>query len=318
MRKRSFALISTTVLSLATATVPGVADGIFQDGFEECGAGRWSSGNPSPLAEQITGLSPLALAEALGACAPSLISAEFRLADGSVPGASALTQMGNQQSAILDSLGTGGMVPTAGDAMIALSSGTARDAAHPGYQPPQGGTDFGRPGSGPGVFMSAHGNTFPGATGCPSGSNDARDSIALRLTLAVPAGADRLAFDWRMLDSNYPEWVCSAFIDYFLGIVVTGTHPSLPLDRNVVLDSVGRPVSVDSVDMVICTGCGSGNGPLSGTGYAQNDSAATLWRTAFAPVIGGETIVLDLAAFDVGDGLSDNLVLLDGLRWIWD
>ena len=111
MRKRMLARMSMFVVSLATATVPGVAEGIFQDGFEECGAGRWSSGNPSPQPEQITGLLPLVLAEALGACAPSLIAAEFRLADGSVPAASALTQMGDQQSAILGSFGTGGMLP---------------------------------------------------------------------------------------------------------------------------------------------------------------------------------------------------------------
>jgi hypothetical protein len=310
--------MSTFALGLATAVAPGVAEGIFQDGFEECGAGRWSSGNPSPQPEQITGLLPLVLAEALGACAPSLISAEFRLADGSLPGAPTLTQIGNQQSAILGSFGTGGMLPTAGGAMIALSSGTARDAAHAGYISPQTGADFGRSSAGPAVFMSAHGNSFPAGGSCPNGPNSAHDSVVLRLTLEVPAGADRLAFDWRMIDSNYPEWVCGAFIDYFLGIVVAGTHPSLPVDRNVVLDGIGRPVSVDSPDMVICTGCPAGDGPLAGTGYAQNDSAATLWRTAFVPVIGGETIVLDLAAFDVGDGLFDNLVLLDGLRWIWD
>ena len=318
MRKSRFALSSTIAFGLATAAVPALADGIFQDGFEECGAGRWSSGNPSPQPEQLTSLLPLALAEAMGACAPSLTGAEFRLADGSVPAALALTQMSNQQSAILDALGTGGMVPTAGGAMIALSSGTARDAGHPGYTPPQNGTDFSRSTGGPVVFMSAHSNTFPGATGCPNGANVAHDSVVLRLTFTVPAGADRLAFDWRMLDSTYPEWVCSSYVDYFLGIVVVGTHPSLPVDRNVVLDGVGRPVSSDSVDMVICTGCGSGDGPLAGTGYAQNDSAATLWRTAYAPVIGGETVVLDLAAFDVSDGAFDNLVLLDGLRWIWD
>ena len=318
MRQRRFALISTIVVSLATATVPGVADGIFQDGFEECGAGRWSSGNPSPQPEQITGLLPLVLAEALGACAPSLTGAEFRLADGSLPAAPDLTAMSDQQSAILASFGTGGMAPTAGGAMIALSSGTARDAAHAGFVPPQSGTAFGRSSAGPGVFMSAHGNSFPGATGCGNAPNVTHDSVVLRLTFTVPAGADRLAFDWRMIDSNFPEWVCSISIDYFLGIVIAGTHPSLPVDRNVVLDSAGRPASVDSVDMVICTGCPSGDGPLAGTGYAQNDSAATLWRTAYASVIGGETIVLDLAAFDVGDGFWDNLILLDGLRWIWD
>lgn len=307
-----------SLVLLVSVVAPGFGEGIFHDGFEECGAGRWSSGDPNPLAETLSGLAPLQLAEAMGACAPSLTGAEFRLASGAVPGAGDLTIMSNQQSAVLADWGTGGMLPTAGGAMIALSSGTARDSGHPGYVPPQPGSNFGRTGVGPPAFMSAHGNTFPGAPSCANGANAANDSIALRLTFIVPAGANRLAFDWRFTVADYPEWVCTAFIDYFLGIVVTGSSPALPLDRNVVLDSAGRPISVDSVDMDVCTGCSGGDGELTGTGYSPTDSAATFWQTAYVPVVGGETLVLDLMALDVGDNQVDNLVLLDGLRWLWD
>jgi len=309
---------SSLVLTLSAGAATAGAEVIFQDGFEECGLARWSSGDPNPPAVQLTGLTPLALAGAMGACAPSLTAAAFVLADGTAPDAESLGEMSNSQSAIYHAFGSGGMAPTAGGAMVVLSSGTARTGSDPGYNPPEGGVSFGRSTGGPVQFMSAHGNTFPGLGGCGNGPNAAHDAVGLRLTFTVPAGADRLAFDWRFVTSDYPEWVCTTFIDYFLGIVVTGTSPSLPLDRNVVLDSAGRPISVDSVDIDICTGCSSGDGALAGTGYAANDSAATEWRTAYVPVVEGETLVLDLLAFDVGDAQFDNLVHLDGLRWISD
>ena len=39
------------------------------------------------------------------------------------------------------------------------------------------------------------------------------------------------------------------------------------------------------------------------------------WRTVAAPVVPGETIVLDLMVFDVADGLMDSNVLHDYFRW---
>lgn len=315
MRELSGLLV---ILASLAAPAPVAAEMIFGDGFEECGLGRWSSGTFAGLPEQLTGLTPGLLAEALGACPPSLTAAEFRLADGSVPGPVALTEMGDFQSAIFQSFGTGGMVANAGGAMIALSSGRARDEGAPGFVSPEPGQGWSRSTGGPVPFMSAHGNVFPGSPGCPDGPNVAHDAVVLRLTFTVPAGAARLAFDWRYLDSNYPEWLCTSFIDFFLAVVIEGSSPLLPLDRNLALDSAGLPVSGNSIDMVYCLGCPGGIGPLAGTGYAADDSAATDWRTAFVPVVPGETLVLDIAAFDVGDAQYDELVLLDGLRWLAD
>jgi hypothetical protein len=311
-------------LFLLLATLPVLAqrasaEAIFQDGFEECGAGRWSAGDPSPIAEKITGLTATELANALGACAPSLMAASFRLSDGSAPDSTVLGYMSNSQSGIFDAFGTGGMLPTAGGRMIALSSGTAREPLQPSWTDPDAvGSSFHGPSTGPAVYTSAHGDGFPGGLGCPGGPNTTNDSIGLRLTLEVPESATRLVFDWRYLVADWPEWVCTNFVDNFLAIVITGSSEELPADRNVAIDSAGYPINVNTSYMVDCNGCSGGTGALAGTGYPVNDSAATEWHTAAVPVVGGETLVLDLMTFDVGDHAWDNLVLLDGLRWLAD
>lgn len=315
---------SRRVLALVAAFTPlaasAPAEPIFQDGFEECGFGRWSAGEPDPIPEQLTGLEPLALAAAMGACPPSLTGAEFRFADGTVPlpASAALAQMRDEQTAILHAFGTGGVTPTAGGAMAVLASGRARDLDMPGHIPPEPGRDFARATPGPAVFTAAHGGVFPGAGACPDGPNDVHDSVGLRLTFVVPPGATRLAFDWRWFTADHPEWVCTSFSDYGLGIVITGSAPSLPADRDLLLDSQDLPLSSNTVDLEFCATCPGGSGPLDGSGYSADDAAATDWRTSFVPVVAGETLVFDLIAFDIDDGQIDNLTLLDGLRWLAD
>ena len=317
LRRRAAAAILLALAAAPPAAAGGLV-GIFHDGFEECGAGRWSTGTFAPIPEQLTGLTANGLAQALGACPPSLTAASYRLSDGSAPGAPALLDMSDKQSSILDAFGTGGVVPRAGGAMVALSSGTARDATQPGFVPTQPGNAYTHPSTGPTQFMSAHGNLFPGLGDCPDGANSTNDSVGLRLEFTVPAGADRLVFDWRYFTADYPEWVCSAFEDYALAIVVTGTSPSLPVDRNVMLDSAGRPISTDSVDIDYCTGCSAGTAELLNTGYPANEAGATGWRTASIPVVPEETLVVHLLVFDVSDNSFDNLVLFDNLRWLHD
>ncbi len=188
----------------------------------------------------------------------------------------------------------------------------------PGFVAPEPGQTYGHACTAPAVYTSAHGGQVPGAPGCPNGADATNDSVGLRLTFAVPAGAKRLVFDWRFVSSDFPAWNCTAFADSFLAIVTTGSAPGLPLDRSVALDSQGGPVSSGSADMVICDGCADGSGALTGTGYGLTEAAATRWQTAYVPVVEGETLVLDLLAFDISDGNIDNLVLLDGMRWLFE
>ncbi len=300
------------------APTPWTCHALFTDGFEECGLARWSSGTEVSPAVQITALTPALLAQAFGACGPSLTAAAFVLADGTTPATGPLSDMSNFQSAILQTFGTGGIAATAGGAMIALSSGRARDVSMPAFIAPEPGQAYGHDCTAPALYTSAHGGQVPGSPGCPNGANATRDSVGLRLTFLVPAGAKRLAFDWRFLSSDFPGWNCTAFSDSFLSIVTTGSSPGLPLDRSVALDSQGGPISSGSADMVICNGCADGTGALAGTGYGITEASATRWQTAYVPVVAGETLVLDLIAFDISDGQVDNIVFLDGMRWVFE
>lgn len=200
--------------------------------------------------------------------------------------------------------------------MIALSSGRAVTSPCPASWPRTGADLWPRLHSG-GPIPPHTADGSQALRAGPNGADATSDSVGLRLTFAVPAGAKRLVFDWRFVSSDFPAWNCTAFADSFLAIVTTGSAPGLPLDRSVALDSQG-PVSSSSADMVICDGCADGSGALTGTGYGLTEAAATRWQTAYVPVVEGETLVLDLLAFDISDGNIDNLVLLDGMRWLFE
>jgi len=307
------------------AVAPAGATMIFADGFEECGIDRWSAGPFPTVSERFIGVTPAELAEALGACGPSLVAAEFRLADGSVPSGGQLADMANSQSAVFVQFGTAGpppILPTAGPSLAALSSGTARDADTPGYIAPEPGTDFASSSPPPAVVLAAHGGSLPTYPGCPAPAATAHDPVALRLTLHVPATATRLALDWLFLSANFAEWLCTVADDYFM-IVVQGSSPALPADRNLALDSSGNPMSSMHDDYYYCQAtppftCLGGDGRLLGTGYEMGIGGATDWHTAFVPVVPGETLVVDLMVFEGLDGTIDTAVLLDGLRWLGD
>jgi hypothetical protein len=200
--------------------------------------------------------------------------------------------------------------------MAVLSNGRARDADTPGYVAPSPGTSFGRSSSAPASYLAAHGGSLPVPAGCPSTGSLARDSVLLRLTFSVPTNATALAFDWLFATADYPAWVCTQFTDYFLALV-DGSSVFLPPDGNVALDSIaGNPVnaSFQAPVMELCDGCPGGTGPLAGTGY--ENLGATGWHTSTVPVVGGETLTLDLLVFDVGDPSEDSLILVDDLRWV--
>lgn len=275
--------------------------------------GRWATPTVTapPEAFSVTAAS---LAETLGACAPSLLSASFRLASGAAADATALDQMSNSQAAVMRSFGTGGIDARAGGTMAAISSGKARDAGDPDFIDPTVGTTFARAGNAPASYLSAHGGVLPSGA-CPGGRSSANDSIALHLVLQVPQDATALRFDWTFASADYPDYVCnggSQFVDFFLALV-QGSSPDLPADGNVALVG-GNPVSTVFVPFDYCSGCPNGTGGLAGTGYTGH--AITNWHTAEIPVVGGETLTLDLMTFDVGDWVVDAVVLLDGMRWV--
>jgi hypothetical protein len=46
-----------------------------------------------------------------------------------------------------------------------------------------------------------------------------------------------------------------------------------------------------------------------------NTGGGTVWLQTTAPIVAGETMVLELMIFDVSDNILDSLSLLDAFQW---
>src|SRR5690606_34367129 len=104
------------------------------------------------------------------------------------------------------------LVPRAGDTMLGLSSGHARDASQP--DPCEtGGCYVKGPGTAPAGFPQAV-PYCPGAMGV-----DIHDDVALELVLRTPSNAEGYAFDFAFFSFEFPRWVCSPYNDQFIAFV---------------------------------------------------------------------------------------------------
>ena len=137
---------------------------------------------------------------------------------------------------------------------------------------------------------------------------EAHDPTTLGVPVTVPAGANCLAFDYKFLSEEFPEFVNAGFNDAFVAELdtsnwsVSGQVISAPNDfaaprgDKVSVDSVG-PTAVDAAN-------------ASGTTY----DAATPTLTTKAEVTPGNH-VLYLSVFDSGDSIYDSAVFADNLRF---
>lgn len=299
---------------------------------------------------------PLQFANALELCqtttvagtSPGVISAELTLSDGTSTPATV-------SHAIRESFGVEN-TPRAGAAMIVLSTGAAAaiDQTYPSYVAFQPGLDTLTSSPAPTDWLTANGNTFPVAPGCPrANSTIAFNPIMLTLDIRVPSNAHSFRISTRFFSSDFPEYVCSPYNDLFVALLdssYSGTNPN-PADKNlaryVTPSSAIYPLGVNlaygntglfSQCVNGNTGCGSGAIPgtistctgttaLSGTGMDMIDSTScaatgtttigggTEWMMIRGNVVPGETIKLRFALWDTGDGLSDSVVLLDNFVW---
>lgn len=203
--------------------------------------------------------------------------------------------------------------------MLALSTGTARDADHPDFQP-RSGFDKGYTSGLPAGFPTDIPACGPLATLNPA------DGIALDIEFRVPPNATGFAFDHVYFTADYPGLVCSAFSDVFA--VLMDPAPPGAIDNSIVTDDAGNPISVNSelIDACGCEAgppceagdltfaCSLGTGLLDGTGYEMG--AATGWLTTRVPVIPGSEFTITFVIWDFGDGAFDSTVLIDGFRWL--
>jgi hypothetical protein len=285
--------------------------------------------------QDFTSISPQQMAQAMDICQftsaneplPTrkwgIIDASFRRANGTTPSGGELNEMMGQQTAILVNYGTGGVVPQLGPTMAGISSGRMRDQNDPSYVNPNGGTNFGNSSQPPAAYLAANGGQLPASQSCngncPAGSG-ANDSVNLRLEIRVPTNAQSFAYQFRFFSSEYWTYSCTTFNDFYL-TQYTSNALGLPADKNISFDSLTNPVSVNNGFFEVCVPkgcytCPNGSGALSGTGMQLgNTGGGTVWLQTTAPVVPGETMVLEMMVFDVSDNILDSLALLDAFTW---
>ncbi len=184
--------------------------------------------------------------------------------------------------------------PRANNRLIALSSGTARDADDVGHEPFEPGKNYGSISDPPASFLSANGGSLPNVPGCPegSGSGEARDSAMLTLKIRVPTNARSFTADVNFFSAEFPEWVCSNYNDMFVALVDSSSTAN-PADGNIAIYDDGTdlwPLGINLTldanglftqcvdDMVGCRGAQTvmydgctGTDDLIGTGFDAID-----------------------------------------------
>ena len=146
----------------------------------------------------------------------------------------------------------------------------------------------------PAGWLAANGGNLPNAPGCPDHSNaTAFNPVNLHLRVRAPTNANSFSVQMFFYSAEYPEYVCTAFNDFFVTLV-DSNDPENPADQNIAIydDGMGStwPVGINLVSaanglFTACENggiaqCGSGgnyNGcasttELDGTGYGLNDA----------------------------------------------
>ncbi len=207
-----------------------------------------------------------------------------------------------------------------GTAMLALSSGTARQPTDPGYQPVSG---FSK-----GISNTGHPFGFPKESPSCGGAvtGACNDGAALQLTLRAPSNATGFRFNFNFYTFEWPVYVCSTFNDFYAAILEP--FPMGQMDGNITFDSLSNPISVNNAffDVCGCSGgppcqaggisftCALGESELQGTGFEGH--AATSWLQTTAPIEANSEFTLRFLAYDSGDGVLDSTGLTDNFQWI--
>jgi hypothetical protein len=230
-----------------------------------------------------------------------------------------------------------------GARLLVLSTGVARDVNDPDYTP-----DCDRFGSRRDVDGNWTGASAP-PSGYPkdssrcsapssSGALPAYNDVMLELTLRVPSNARSFSFDSAFFTSEYPDFVCTAFNDFF--VVLVDPAPRGLSDGNVLFDAADDPVGVNSGLLSVCRpaergrvgrpiSCALGPELLAETGFDQGESscaakqtdkrdiggASTGWLHTEVPVPSGRLVTLRFVLWDSGDPLLDSSVLIDNFQW---
>ncbi|WP_437951676.1 hypothetical protein WME98_13425 [Sorangium sp. So ce296] len=267
---------------------------------------------------------PLKAAKAVELCKTSsgpgdwgVVSAAWVMVDGSPP------PEGAEQNAnfhlghgILPKFGAN-IPPKAGARLLALSSGTARQASDEGFESPMG-------------FNKKYEGEFP--EGFPKDPRDCGDFVPLKpsdptaveIAIRVPTNVRGFAFNINYVTYDWPL-ACTEFNDYFVALL--SPRPANLIDGHILFDNKRNAMSINNafIDVCSCDGgppcnldgrvyaCSSGTSELLGTGFEGR--AGTGWLVTSAPVEPGQLIKIRWGAYDAGDHQLDSTGLVD--NWVW-
>ncbi|MBI5532572.1 MAG: hypothetical protein HY898_07645 [Deltaproteobacteria bacterium] len=225
------ALVNPGAFDVPGNNVDDDCDGTIDNGLTTCdGALASNSADPLDYARAIDLCQFTTETPPLNQKKWGVISAGFFRADGTgVPAA--------MSRSIRPGFGTA-IVPKAGARVAVLSTGRAADSndTNPAFAAFQGGQDMGTSSGVPADWLAANGGVIPNSPGCPApqGGNVAHDPIMLKIRIRVPTNAQSFSVMPYFFSSEYPEWVCSPYNDFFVSLLnstFTGNPPN-PTDRN--------------------------------------------------------------------------------------
>lgn len=169
-----------------------------------------------------------------------------------------------------------------------------------------------------GTVASQFSPTYKGSTSFPSQASPApatrgvaRDWSVLKLDVEVPDTVNCLAFDFRFMSEEYPQFIGSKYNDAFVAEVDSNnwsvqSDGSLVRPNDFAASPLGEPISVNGVGPTEMT-------PQEAAGTYFN--AATRLLTARTPISPGAHSIY-LSIFDASDKKYDSAVLLDNLRFV--
>ena len=131
------------------------------------------------------------------------------------------------------------------------------------------------------------------------------DTSTLTLTLLVPAWSSSFSFSFNFMSAEYPEYVGTMYNDFFYANLTSSIF-----NGNISYDAMGTPIQINNAFFSVVN-----SSSLWGTGFENGVGGGTGWLVTTAPVVAGETIVLQFTIGDVGDGVWDSTVLIDNFAW---
>jgi cysteine-rich repeat protein len=163
-------------------------------------------------------------------------------------------------------------------------------------------------------------NAEPGTDLGLAGPGD--DITTLKLQVTIPAGVNRMSFDYTFLSAESPDFVGTQFNDTFTVTVSDALGANRVIESASVNSAVFHPASDTAVgpcpfQLYVDNPAGV-NTVFNLEGFSQIDAGTTGYVHVDVPVSGGPaggpvTITFDIR--DLGDGILDSAVILDNVQF---